>query len=586
MMAPRHVVRVASFAACIAAASGCLTSNVLVTVRPDGSGTIDQTASIRPAAMAAFERLLPPDVAGGSAVWKPSLPSTRMDRIRWAAQFGPNVTLASIRPADTADTLGWIARYDFDDVRLLSVDLLPYVGAGSGFYGLAAADVGASTRLRMTLEPAGDRLARLTVRFPRFALDTSAEPLSATATGPAEEMAALRQLLTGSRVTVAVETEAPLVRTNSPHHELNRVTLLDVDVPAALFSKQMQMLVSQPPSFDELLWTIEVLPGVTLAHDHDVTLDFQNAAAQAPPSTAPATQRPPDTEIFLSSLSLTAGKLSVGTPVNITNSPGYDNQPSFTPNGAQILFASVRGGPGGPPAAVPPAAVQTDIYRYDIASKRTSRVTQTPESEYSPALMADGTRTSVVRVEADGTQRLWSVAPSGPKISLAVLLPDVKPVGYYAWMDDIHVALFVLGSNGQPATLQVGNLDTGKTETVAIGIGRSLQRTPAGRISFVQLERGADGAALTPTIKQIVRTGSGMEVVPLVKAVDGSTDPYIAWMPDETVLMTYADTLYSWRAGDAAWTAVADLGALGLHGVSRLAVSPKGDRLAIVGQSK
>ena len=75
------------------------------------------------------------------------------------------------------------------------------------------------------------------------------------------------------------------------------------------------------------------------------------------------------------------GTLIVGTPVNITNSPGYDNQPSFTPDGREILFTSARVIPTPPPPAPPGLALrdgQTDIYRYDIAARRISRVTQTP----------------------------------------------------------------------------------------------------------------------------------------------------------------------------------------------------------------
>src|SRR5439155_1522031 len=48
---------------------------------------------------------------------------------------------------------------------------------------------------------------------------------------------------------------------------------------------------------------------------------------------------PPDTEIFLATLSLQATP-AVGRPANITRSPGYDNQPSFTPDGAAIFFTS------------------------------------------------------------------------------------------------------------------------------------------------------------------------------------------------------------------------------------------------------
>src|SRR5258705_12810310 len=83
------------------------------------------------------------------------------------------------------------------------------------------------------------------------------------------------------------------------------------------------------------------------------------------------TAAPPDTEIFLAPLA--PGASPVGRPVNITNNPGYDNQPSFTPDGAGILFTSIRGG-----------GTQTDIYRYDVASRATAQVTRTPESESSP----------------------------------------------------------------------------------------------------------------------------------------------------------------------------------------------------------
>jgi WD40 repeat protein len=284
---------------------------------------------------------------------------------------------------------------------------------------------------------------------------------------------------------------------------------------------------------------------------------------------AQAPTAPPDTEIYLAPLSVANGTLTVGAPVNISKSPGYDNQPSFTPDGQRILFTSIRGG------------TQTDVYRYDIGPATVARVTSTTESEYSPTVTPDGRHISVIRVEADGTQRLWRFTMEGTQPE--IVLADVKPVGYHAWADDRTLALFVLG---QPATLQLADAQTGKSEILVTGIGRSIQRMPGNpaTISFVERQAPAQqGGAPALHIREL--DPKTKRVTPLVDAVAGAAEADCAWMPDGTLLMADKDVLYAWKRGDAEWRRVADLAALGVHGVSRLAVSPSGDRIAFVAQA-
>src|SRR6185436_18216554 len=118
------------------------------------------------------------------------------------------------------------------------------------------------------------------------------------------------------------------------------------------------------------------------------------AAAQTPtPSPSPATP-PPPSDIFVIDLKTKLDRetkteeLQFGEPKKITDVAGYNNQPSFMPDGRTVLYTSFRNN-------------QTDIYRYDLSTGRTTQVTDTPESEYSPALMPDKKNISVVRVEAD-----------------------------------------------------------------------------------------------------------------------------------------------------------------------------------------
>jgi hypothetical protein len=286
------------------------------------------------------------------------------------------------------------------------------------------------------------------------------------------------------------------------------------------------------------------------------------AVAQAPP---------PATEVFLADLKVERDAVRLGEPVNITRNPGYDNQPFFTPDGRAVLFTSVRGERTPDPANS--AAIGSDIYRYDIPTRQIVQVTSTPESEYSPTVTPDGGHISVIRVEGDGTQRLWRFSLDGKNAE--VVLTDIKPVGYHAWVDRDTVALFVLG---QPATLQLADVRTGKAEVMARGVGRSIQRIPDGGVSFVQREiegKAAIVMELAPASRQ---------TTPLVTVPQATVQPDLAWTPDGMLLMATGGKLYFWRRGQAQMTAGADLDALGLRGVTRLAVSPRGDRIALVAQ--
>jgi hypothetical protein len=64
--------------------------------------------------------------------------------------------------------------------------------------------------------------------------------------------------------------------------------------------------------------------------------------------------------------------------------------------------------------------------------------------------------------------------------------------------------------------------------------------------------------------------------------VPGVRQAHVAWTPDGTLLMAHEGALHAWKADQAGWRAIADLAALGLRNVTRLAVSPKGDRIALV----
>lgn len=266
-------------------------------------------------------------------------------------------------------------------------------------------------------------------------------------------------------------------------------------------------------------------------------------------------------DVFLVPLSSKGGVLKVGVPANITRRDGYDNQPSFSGDSRAIFFTSNRGDG------------QSDIYRYDLRTRLAAPVRKTvPESEYSAFPTRDARALTVIRVEADSTQRLWrmpfdTAAPS-------VMFADIKPVGYFAQADDSTWALFVLGS---PATLQVVHTSRAGSEIVARNIGRSLHRIPGTtRISYVQ-----KGGSSWHVMMLDLNT---RKVDTLTSTLPGSED--MAWVDSTTVIAGQGAKLFSFRRGDNAWKQLADYSGANISSITRLAVSPSGKWLALVGDLK
>jgi hypothetical protein len=178
---------------------------------------------------------------------------------------------------------------------------------------------------------------------------------------------------------------------------------------------------------------------------------------------------------------------------------------------------------------------------------------------------------SVVRVEADGTQRLWGFPLDGNEPGL--ILQDVKPVGYHAWLSR-ELVLFVLDEPHRLVRAH-GNdpMDAGRT--VASDIGRALHAIPGEKaFSFVH-KAGDDGW----WVKKLSLEGDRIE--PLVKLFEGRED--VTWSPDGRLWTADGSQVYRFcPACGEGWEPVADLGEQGVGEITRMAFSPDGKRLAFV----
>ena len=278
--------------------------------------------------------------------------------------------------------------------------------------------------------------------------------------------------------------------------------------------------------------------------------------AQLTGATSARGQATPSTDIWLVPIDLGASPATLGTPRNLTDRDGYDNQPLFEPEGGALLFTSQHDG-------------QTDIYRARLETSVVERLTETPESEYSATVTPGGHEFSVIRVESDGAQRLWAFRRDGS--APRRLLESVAPVGYQAWTPDNALAMFVLGD---PATLQLADLAADSAAVVAEDIGRSLHALPDGS-GFSFLHR-VDGTWRIRALDLI----SG-NLAELGLPFEDSRD--MAWTPDGRIIMGSGSRV-AMRSIEGDWQVIGDLADAGITGITRLAVHPDGELIAVVAE--
>ena len=264
----------------------------------------------------------------------------------------------------------------------------------------------------------------------------------------------------------------------------------------------------------------------------------------------------PDTEVWLAPVQLGAGTITIGTPVNATRSPGYDNHPWFAADGRSLYFVSGRDGR------------QFDIFQLDVASGRATRLTALAENEYSPKPAVGGGFTAL-REEPDRGTRLWRYAADGTPQGLVA---NADHLGYYAVVDDRTIAFYV---NEPTRGFLIEDLRTHVITRASQGI-RGQPVSVRGRRAVTVLRDDSAGVSWIERYDLDAKTFTR-----LVKARAGTQ--WHSSAPDGSLLQTTGNTIWAFTPGkDTDWRVLQTFDDPELQGLARVAFSPAGDRAAIV----
>ncbi|MBO6525039.1 MAG: hypothetical protein JJ971_14520 [Balneolaceae bacterium] len=265
------------------------------------------------------------------------------------------------------------------------------------------------------------------------------------------------------------------------------------------------------------------------------------------------TQAQSNPEVYLGDFELTEDGFSVTNLENISNNPGYDNQPSFVPNMPALLFSSQRG-------------ESTDIQLFDYEQNNSIWFTSSEGGKYSPTVMPDSDYFSSVWLKPNGEQLLWKfpLAEGQPE----VIVPD-EVIGYHSWFDEHTLYTFVLGDT---FTFVEFDLEENSRTVIATNPGRSIHKVPErNEVSFIDKN--------DPT-QWIVKTFNPetRKIRTLTATPEGSEDMF--WIDASSFLIGQGNGLMMWKEGHGFIAPKPIFEKAGL--ISRIALSQDRTKIAIV----
>ena len=116
---------------------------------------------------------------------------------------------------------------------------------------------------------------------------------------------------------------------------------------------------------------------------------------------------------------------------NLTNHPGFDSHPTWSPDGSKIAFYSDRDG-------------DNNIYVMNSDGSNQVQLTSDPASDLTPAWSPDGTKIAFVS-DRGGSTSIWIMNPDGSEPTN--ITPFRKRARWPAWSPDSSQVAFVVESS-------------------------------------------------------------------------------------------------------------------------------------------
>ncbi len=276
--------------------SGCIETQVLVTVNDDGSGTIREYVKMNKLMLAPLQEM----AQQMKQAAEESGADTEQDAVSMepfsdksvrenAAKLGKGVRYVSHEKLDTEEAAGYTAMYAFDNIEAVRISqdpaaAVPELGESEGGADMEAEGEGEADGEFVVFGFTPGNPATLLIRSPEQGADESEE------TGVEEESSAddegqnaeegfeqMKEFFRDMKLVVQVAVDGKIAETNASYVDGSTVTLMDIDFNKILDDPEMLSQLKDAEDMDpkaakELL---KKIPGLRVETEDVVTVKFR-----------------------------------------------------------------------------------------------------------------------------------------------------------------------------------------------------------------------------------------------------------------------------------------------------------------------
>ena len=260
--------------------SGCLQIEKVVKLKPDGSGTVEETVVMGKEVIAQMQQMAAGfgDLGGKKAEKPADKGFELMDekKLKDAAdKMGDGVTFVSAKKIDNNKGSGFTAVYAFADINKLKLDQNPGDAMPSPGGVKAGEPPGGKKQEPVTFKFAKGSPAELVVKMPTPEMK---QPEKKEQAPGMEDMAMqmMKQMFKDMKITMAVEVAGTITETNAEYKDGSRVTLMEMDFNKLLADpeKFKQLAKESPKTLQESKALMKGIDGVKIETAPEVKIRY------------------------------------------------------------------------------------------------------------------------------------------------------------------------------------------------------------------------------------------------------------------------------------------------------------------------